>query len=167
MGERKSLSWTIHKQVGFALAGMFFLTDSRRLSFSVYGEYRFSALEVPPPDKSSQSGGRLTGLDMCNYMENFSTTFLKDKAKFIFGTEVLNVERTTQGGWSVEVKDLESNVRRTLSFSRIILASGVGSLLVSTDYRRLKQSTYLRVAVTHMSQTHYPRTRLTRRDSKV
>jgi len=93
---------------------------------------------MPPPEESSQSGGHLTGLDMCNYMENFSSTFLKDKAKFIFGTEVLNVDRATQGGWSVEVKDLESNVNRTLSFSRIILASGVSSLIDSTSSRPSK-----------------------------
>jgi L-2-hydroxyglutarate oxidase LhgO len=90
--------------------------------FSVHGEYRFSALEMPPPENGSE---RLTGLDICKYMEKFTDKFLTGKAKFHFETEVLNIDRDENGKWNVTVEDLPTKSFRTLTFSRIILATGV------------------------------------------
>jgi hypothetical protein len=78
-----------------------------------------------PPENSATGDGRLRGLDICNYMEKFTDKFLIDKAKFHFETEVLNIERDEDGNWNVAVEDLTSKSLRTLTFSRIILATGV------------------------------------------
>ncbi|KAF8802217.1 FAD/NAD(P)-binding domain-containing protein [Phlegmacium glaucopus] len=91
---------------------------------NVHGEYRFSALEMPPPDSAAERGDRLSGLEMCNYMERFTEEFLIGKAKFHLETEVLNIERDGNGKWNVAVEDLPTKSLRTLTFSRIILATG-------------------------------------------
>lgn len=88
---------------------------------------------MPPPDNASKTGGRLSGLDMCNYFEKFSATFLEGKAKFLMQTEVLNISRKAPGDWRVTVRDAVTTGKedkasgRELTFSRIILASGVRS----------------------------------------
>ena len=94
---------------------------------SVHGEYRFSPLEMPPPENAATGDGRLRGLDICNYMEKFTDKFLVGKAKFHFETEVLNIERDENGNWNVAVEDLATRSSRILTFSRIILATGVSS----------------------------------------
>ena len=88
---------------------------------------------MPPPENGV---GRLTGLDMCNYMEKFSEKFLAGKAKFHMETEVLNIDRDEKGIWSVAVEDLPTKSLRTLTFSRIILSTGVShiSILETTSY---------------------------------
>ncbi|KAF5315243.1 hypothetical protein D9619_007506 [Psilocybe cf. subviscida] len=97
---------------------------------NVHGEYRYSALPMPPPDNASKTGGRLSGLDMCNYFEQFSATLLKGKAKFLMQTEVLNISRTAPSKWRITVRDAttpgaeDKAPERELTFSRIILASG-------------------------------------------
>ena len=58
-------------------------------------------------------------------MEKFTDKFLTGKAKFHFETEVLNVERVESGNWNVNVEDLPTKSLRTLTFSHIILATGV------------------------------------------
>ncbi|TFK17634.1 FAD/NAD(P)-binding domain-containing protein [Coprinopsis marcescibilis] len=97
---------------------------------NVHGEYRFSALDMPPPENSSSTGGRLTGLGMCLYMETFFDRFLKGKAKFRFGTEVLKIWRPSEDGkdkvWHIKVKNIEpsSSNPETLTFSRVIVGTG-------------------------------------------
>ena len=92
---------------------------------SVHGEYRFSSLEMPIPENAAATGSHLPGLDLCNYMEKFAEKFLVGKVKFHFETEVLDIERDANGKWNVEVKDLPTKSLSTLTFSRVILATGV------------------------------------------
>ena len=82
---------------------------------------------MPPPENAATGDGRLRGLDICNYMEKFTDKFLVGKAKFQFETEVLNIERDENGNWNVAVEDLATRSSRILTFSRIILATGVSS----------------------------------------
>ncbi|KIM34709.1 hypothetical protein M413DRAFT_20887 [Hebeloma cylindrosporum] len=91
---------------------------------NVHGEYRFSALDMPPPKTASEYGSRLSGMDMCEYMERFSQRFLEGKAKFEMNTEVLSIERDIGGQWKVRVQRHSDAFSVTLGFSRIILASG-------------------------------------------
>jgi hypothetical protein len=87
---------------------------------SVHSEYRFSALEVPPPADSVATGAHASGLDMCNYMERYYDYFLKGKIEFTFNIEVLDIFRDANGpgrGWFI-LK------------TRIILATGVSYLVI-------------------------------------
>ena len=96
---------------------------------------------MPPPKTESKYGSRLSGMDMCEYMETFSQHFLEGKAKFEMNTEVLGIERDKGGQWKVRVQRHSDSCSDTLTFSRIILASGVSlsSLLnpVSLTHRTL------------------------------
>ena len=80
---------------------------------------------APPEDSTSDNDGRLSGRDMCNYMEKFAETFLTGKAKFQMETEVLNIERDEKGKWKVTIEDFRQGSSSILIFSRIILATGV------------------------------------------
>ena len=85
---------------------------------------------MPPPENSSiDNGARLSGRDICNYMENFAKTFLIGKAKFRMETEVLNIERDEKGKWKITVEDLRHGSYSILVFSRIILSTGVRRLI--------------------------------------
>ena len=79
----------------------------------------------PPQDSNIDNGDRLSGMDICNYMENFTKKFLDGKAKFLMETEVLNIERDEKGKWKITAEDLRHGSSRVLIFSRIILATGV------------------------------------------
>jgi cation diffusion facilitator CzcD-associated flavoprotein CzcO len=94
-------------------------------SVSVHDEYRFSAQEMSPPAESETTVARVSGLDMCNYMERYWNRFLKGKVEFTFNTEVLDVSRDEGGTWLVRVEDLLAGTKDILKFSRIILATGV------------------------------------------
>ncbi|PPR00533.1 hypothetical protein CVT24_005507 [Panaeolus cyanescens] len=91
---------------------------------NVHGEYRFSALDMPPPSQAKENAGRLSGMDLCNYMEKFSDTFLKGKAKIMFRTTVLNVHRDAPGEWRIKIQDLDSGEVGEKRFSKIVLATG-------------------------------------------
>ncbi|CAA7266120.1 unnamed protein product [Cyclocybe aegerita] len=91
---------------------------------NVHGEYRLSGLEMPLPENAARVGGRLSGTDMCEYMEKYSATFLEGKVKFMLQTEVLDISRNAEGKWSVRVENAQSRAREVLAFSRIILATG-------------------------------------------
>lgn len=82
---------------------------------------------MPPPKTASEYGSRLSGMDMCEYMEKFSQQFLEGKAKFEMNTEVLGIERDKGGQWKVRVQRDSDSCSDTLTFSRIILASGVSA----------------------------------------
>jgi hypothetical protein len=89
---------------------------------SVHGEFRFSALPMPPPSNASKTGGRLSGEDMCNYMERYANTYLKGKIKF--EVEVLNIRRSADGCWNVRVKNANGTVN-DLEYARVVLCTGV------------------------------------------
>jgi cation diffusion facilitator CzcD-associated flavoprotein CzcO len=91
---------------------------------SVHGEFRFSAMPMRAPDNSVKTGGRLSGEDVRQYMEDFTERFLKGKIRF--ETEVLNIRRGDHGrGWKVLVRDGVAGGIETVSYySRIILCTG-------------------------------------------
>lgn len=91
-------------------------------TFSVYGEFRFSKLPMPPPVDERETGGRLSGEDMCNYLESFSDKYLQ--GKFRFNTEVVNIKREASQ-WLVKVQHRRTGQEKTLNYSRIILCTGV------------------------------------------
>ena len=83
----------------------------------------------PPQDFTVDNGCRLSGIDICNYMENFAKKFLVGKVKFQMETEVLNIERDENGKWKITNKDLRHGSSTVSIFSRIILATGVRRLI--------------------------------------
>jgi dimethylaniline monooxygenase (N-oxide forming) len=91
----------------------------------VHGQYRFSALDMLPPEKYAHTGGRLTGTTLSKYMETFTEKFLKDKAKFRLEVEVMNIRRNKKGMWLIKAENLRSGLEEILTFSRIILSTGV------------------------------------------
>ena len=93
------------------------------IGHSPYGEFCFSPLSMPPLEDSA--GGRISGKDMCNYMEAFAETFLKDKIKF--EVEVLNIRRSPSGSWNVDIKDKHEGTITVLEYSRIVLCTGVST----------------------------------------
>lgn len=112
---------------------------------SVHGEFCFSALPMPPPSDTSETGGRLSGENMQAYMESFAERFLKGKIRYC--TQVLNIKRkmhtassktsttTQQEGtsdmpngdsqWSVEIRDLRTGGTSELTYDRLVLCTGV------------------------------------------
>ncbi|KAF8149495.1 hypothetical protein B0H34DRAFT_667702 [Crassisporium funariophilum] len=94
---------------------------------SVHGEYSFSPMDMPQPEMSPESGDRLSGLNICDYMETFAERFLIGKAKLKYDTEVLNIDRDAKGVWKIAVKDPRTNSSSVMTFSRIILATGGSS----------------------------------------
>ncbi|KAJ7643962.1 FAD/NAD-P-binding domain-containing protein [Roridomyces roridus] len=89
---------------------------------NVHGEYRFSALKMPPPvDKGP--GGRLTGEDLCAYMKAFSAQFLQNIIRF--DTEVINIRREEATSlWLITVENRKTGARETMEFSRVVLCTG-------------------------------------------
>lgn len=77
------------------------------------------------PENSVKTGGRLSGEDVRQYMEDFAERYLKGKIRF--ETEVLNVRRGDHGrGWKVIVRDGRAGSTEKVSYySRIILCTGV------------------------------------------
>ncbi|KAG6918033.1 hypothetical protein DXG01_016885 [Tephrocybe rancida] len=89
---------------------------------NVHGEFRFSSLPMAPPLKAAETGGRLTGDDMCAYMETFADTFLAGKIRF--RTEIISVQRSSTGAWQVTVQDTQNAAKEVLIFSHIVLCTG-------------------------------------------
>lgn len=76
------------------------------------------------PDGSVKTGGRLSGEDVQQYMEDFAERFLKGKVRF--ETEVLNIRRGDQDrGWNVLAYDKRTGTEKLSYYSRIILCTGV------------------------------------------
>ncbi|TFK38930.1 hypothetical protein BDQ12DRAFT_735153 [Crucibulum laeve] len=94
---------------------------------NVHGEYRFSALQMPVPARAEETGGRLSGYDMCSYMETFARTHVEDKIKIRFQTEILNLQRRGDGIWVVAIKNLISETNEELLYSRVVVCTGGSS----------------------------------------
>jgi dimethylaniline monooxygenase (N-oxide forming) len=76
------------------------------------------------PDGSAKTGGRLSGEDVRQYMEDFAERFLNGKIRF--ETEILNIRRGEYGrGWMVVVHDKRTGTEKVLNYSRIVLCTGV------------------------------------------
>ncbi len=81
------------------------------------------------PEGHTKTGGRLSGYDIRQYLEDFKGQFLKGKIRF--ETEVLNIRRGDhERGWSVLVHDKKSTSAdservRVLYYPRIVLCTGV------------------------------------------
>lgn len=96
----------------------------------MHGEYRFSAMDMPPP---ANSAGRLMGHDLRAYMDAFSSKFLKHIIRF--DTEVINIRRDeTTSVWFITVQDKRKSSREILEFSRVILCTGVSLHLFSSIF---------------------------------
>lgn len=118
---------------------------------------------MAPPEDAAETGGHISGVGMCKYMETFYARFLEQKATFQFETEILSVKRVdVKNQWEVRVEDVRSPGQvKVLNFARIILATGVRGA------RRRREKTitadrmvYFRAA----APQRYPRTcRSTRR----
>ncbi|KAH7908576.1 FAD/NAD-P-binding domain-containing protein [Hygrophoropsis aurantiaca] len=100
---------------------------------NVHGEFRFSPLSMKVPGKSAETGGRLTGEDMRDYMEAFADKFLKGRIRF--ETEVLNIRRHSKTSeWVLSVRSEGMAGQEELNFSRIVLCSGGCSSPKIPDY---------------------------------
>ncbi|KAI6046404.1 FAD/NAD(P)-binding domain-containing protein [Pisolithus marmoratus] len=87
---------------------------------NVYGEFCFSSLAMSPQSPMEK---RLSGEDMCAYLEKFADTFLTGKIRF--ETEILNIRRGATGSsWEVEVQDLRTRAKQVLVYDRIVLCTG-------------------------------------------
>ncbi|KAI3604820.1 FAD /NAD-P-binding domain-containingprotein [Moniliophthora roreri] len=84
---------------------------------NVYGEFRFSSMTMV----SEQSGGRLAGFDMMQYMQKFADTHLRGHIRF--GTEVLKIQRDDEG-WSLLVENIADGIRENLRFKKVVLCTG-------------------------------------------
>lgn len=83
---------------------------------------------MPAPEDSETTGGRLTGTVLCQYLESFACKFLEGRAKFRLRTEVQDVKRVDSplsAPWHITVRNLDSQVIETLTFARLVLATGV------------------------------------------
>ena len=92
---------------------------------SVYGEYKFSSLPMPPPSDAQHTGGRLSGKDLSAYFQAFADEFLSGKIRL--NTDVKNIRRSDQGGWNVVTQDVISGAISEHHFDKVVLCSGVSN----------------------------------------
>lgn len=91
-------------------------------------------MAMPSPVNSSETGGRLTGDDMRRYMQAFADRFLP--GVICYETEVLQIKRSEDGtSWDVLVQTTDST-QTVLTFSRIVLCSGVSLSLLQDSTQR-------------------------------
>lgn len=97
-------------------------------STSVHGEFRFSALPMPPA-KHPESG-RLSGEDLWAYMQSYADRFLKGRIRF--NTEVERIRRERNGGWHITARDTRTmELIEDLQFDKLVLCTGVRFSLFS------------------------------------
>lgn len=125
--------------------------------YSVHGEYCFSSLPMPPP--RAPIAGRLTGEDMCAYMEAFADRFLPGRIRF--ETEVLDIRRGKDSAWAVEVQGKGESGRQVLRFDRIVLCTGVCVFLCSINVSGFL-SYYFRAVAHLLFPKRYPQKLLRR-----
>ncbi|KAH9854922.1 hypothetical protein C2E23DRAFT_43565 [Lenzites betulinus] len=90
---------------------------------NVHGQYRFSALEMPPPAAGGKLRGRLSGPEVSRYFQAFADKYLKDNIKL--GKDVRRIRRHPSGrGWQLEVLDVASGRTEIQEYARIVLCTG-------------------------------------------
>ncbi|THU85521.1 FAD/NAD-P-binding domain-containing protein [Dendrothele bispora CBS 962.96] len=95
---------------------------------NVYGDYRFSCLEMPRHPERGPDNQRLSAEDMHFYMEKFTETFLRDRISY--NTEVLNIRRPTPPfsadppNWIVTVRDNKTGNIVERGYDRVVLCTG-------------------------------------------
>ncbi|EJU02001.1 FAD/NADP-binding domain-containing protein [Dacryopinax primogenitus] len=87
---------------------------------NVHGEFRFSALGMPPPSTGS---GRLGGEDLNAYMKAYAHNFLHGCIRY--GVEVEDVSENPDGeGYILSTRDLKNGKKEQLRFRRVVLCTG-------------------------------------------
>ncbi|KAJ7890291.1 FAD/NAD-P-binding domain-containing protein [Mycena leptocephala] len=103
---------------------------------NVHGEFRFSAHGMSTPPDASATGGRLTGRDMRNYMQDFADRLLP--AKIMFDNEILNIRREEiNSSWIISVQNRNTGASQSLCFSKIVLCTGGTSKPMIPEYLSL------------------------------
>lgn len=96
---------------------------------------------MPAPKNSKETGGRLTGEELGQYMESLADRYLKGHVRC--NTIVTNIRRSRDGDpkgtkrWVVSVRDSSTDSVETVSYDRIVLCTGVSALLTdgqSSDF---------------------------------
>lgn len=81
-------------------------------------------MPMPKPNNARNTGGRLTGEDMCLYMESFAEKFLK--GNITFGVEIENISRDIGGKvWLVKTRNLKDGSVVERQYDKIVLCTGV------------------------------------------
>lgn len=79
---------------------------------------------MAPHSDAQKTGGRLTGIVMRDYMQEFSKHFLLGKIRF--NTEVVNIRRDdAKTTWFVSVQAKETGMTEVMTFTRLVLCTGV------------------------------------------
>ncbi|KAF5366762.1 hypothetical protein D9758_006503 [Tetrapyrgos nigripes] len=95
---------------------------------NIYGDYRFSCLDMPQHPARGPGDQRLSAEDMHFYMKKFAETFLRDRISY--NTEVLNVRRprppfsSDPPNWIVTCQDNQTGETIERGFDRIVLCTG-------------------------------------------
>ena len=87
---------------------------------------------MPPRSDEKETGGRLSGNDICMYMKAFVDTFLNGKVTIVYETEVINIRRPAgftrdvngDANWVVTTLGNYGD-RREWMFKRVVLCTGV------------------------------------------
>ena len=87
-------------------------------------------MPMPKPDNARNTGGRLTGEDMCMYMESFADKFLK--GRITFEVEVENITRGSDETWLVKTRNLTNSSTKILQFDKLVLCTGVSKQQISS-----------------------------------
>lgn len=101
-------------------------------------------MKVPP--NADETGGRLTGEVMSEYLESFTKKFLPHQ--ILYRTDVVNVrrpEKEPREGWMLTVKNLNTGISSELYYSKIVLCTGVRINVVGVRFHA--DHCQLRVAV--------------------
>ena len=114
---------------------------------SVNGEYCFSCLEKTPADPRTPN---LSGFDMCAYMTRFAEKFLQ--GKIVYNTEVRRIRRGQGGrGWELEVSSKTTGEDRVVRCARLVLCSGVCTVIIARIPCYLLNATN-RAVTSHLSR---------------
>ncbi|KAJ3796856.1 FAD/NAD(P)-binding domain-containing protein [Lentinula aff. detonsa] len=95
---------------------------------NLYGDYRFSSMEMPRHPSRDPKTTRLSAEDMQFYFEKFTETYLRDRISF--ETEVLNIRRpqppfdSDPPNWIVKYRKRGRREVREKGFHRIVLCTG-------------------------------------------
>ena len=114
------------------------MMSASNISSSVHGQFSFSPLEMHPPSRATETGGRLSGGDMCTYFETFHRKLLEGNKEVhtLLNTRVVGIERSSgkQQGWKVRLKHISSGGEGDLKemwFRRVVVCTGVCSSIIS------------------------------------